>query len=101
MPQVYSPDTIKPKHVKSLGWLQRHLDQVVSVSVIEYSLPLHGNEGVMTAVLKDGRSFRAEWGSLTLCAKWLSRPSLYGVSVWWINHTTTCDQLAHYHFGGA
>ncbi len=92
MPQVYTNNVAK--HVKDLGWLQRHLDLVESVEVIPST-----NQGVMQAYLKDGRVYRCEWASLKLCAKWLARPSLTGVPCFWINHTTTCGALKHYHFG--
>ena len=95
MPQLYTNNIAK--YVKNLGWLQRHLDLVKYVEVIEYPQPSK-YQGVMGATLTDGRVYQCEWASLKLCAKWLARPSLTGVPCFWINHTTTCDQLKHYHF---
>jgi hypothetical protein len=100
MPQVYTNNIAK--HVKDLGWLQRHLGLVKSVEVRDYSHDKYAGytyQGCMSVTLTDNRTFWCEWMSLKLCAKWLARPSLRGVKVWWINHETTCDQLAHYHFG--
>ncbi len=97
MPTVSSADNSTSKHVKNLGWLQRHLDLVKSVEVIGYPQP-YEHQGIMSATLTDGRVYQCEWASLRLCAKWLARPSLQGVPCFWINHTTTCGQLAYYHF---
>lgn len=83
----------------NLGFLRRqaYLGNVESVEIrtIQHEYLV----AVMTATLKDGHTFKCSWASLKLCASWLARPSLIGVRVFWINHSTTCDQLKYYHFG--
>lgn len=76
---------------------QAYLGNVESVEIMAAQNERY--QGVMTATLKDGRIFKCSWVSLKLCASWLARPSLIGVRVFWINHSTTCDKLKYYHFG--
>lgn len=83
---------------KDLGFVLRQVyrGNIRSVAVHQYA---DGYSGLMVVYLEDDRVVHCKWASLRLCAKWLARPSLHGVNVFWINHSTTCDQLKYYHFG--
>ena len=83
------------KHVKNLGWLQRRITNVVSVDV----RPISGTSAVYLSAHVDGLTFQCKFESARVLARWLGRPSLHRVSCYWINHLTTCDQVARYTFG--
>jgi hypothetical protein len=67
------------RRVKNLGWLLRNWQLVESFKLdILRGIP----ELMLTAWLNDGRMYQTEFGSLTLCWRWLDRPVFRKVNAW-------------------
>lgn len=78
---VFYPDG-KSKAVKNLGWLLRH---AADVERFEVSTGLTGRygggEGLLNAVLSDGRKYATSFASDSLMLQWLDRPVFKGAVI--------------------
>lgn len=71
------------RHVKNLGWLLRHWKEIVRFDWITNPNAYRWPDGTLSAYLRDGDVYRIEWGSGTVCQRWLNRPIFRGLPIDW------------------
>lgn len=83
-----------PVPVKNLGWILRHWREVDSFRF--YYSPVNSTDGVLSARMKDGRFYRTDFASLTVCFRFLRRSVFDGLSLTVLRGAWASPVIANY-----